>query len=311
MVFFNARWQRLLITAFMLFALVASSSGQTSYQAEIQTWRQERESKLKADDGWLTVAGLFWLKKGTNTFGTDAKLDIVLPPNSAPAKVGSFDLQGGVVTLHVADSVAVSANDQPVRELTVKSDADDQTPDSIKVGALRLSIIKRGERFGLRVRDKNSRMRREFTGLRWFPARVSYRVTASFVPFDHPKEITIINVLGDVVKMTSPGLLSFKLNGKGFQLQPVMDEEKLFIIFRDLTAGKTTYPAGRFLYADMPADGKVVLDFNEAINPPCAFTVYATCPLPPKQNHLPIAIAAGEQTYHVKPVRKAVLAQFH
>src|SRR6266496_846665 len=291
------RQQCQLLTALMLFALLTSSLGQTSYEAEIQAWRQQREAKLKADDGWLTVAGLFWLKEGTNTLGTDAKLDIVLPANSAPGKVGSFDLQNGAVTLHVADGVAVSANDQPVRELLVKSDADNQTPDSINVGELKLSIIKRGERFGLRVRDKNSRARREFTGLRCFPARDSYRVPATFMPFDHPKEITIINVLGDVVKMTSPGLLSFRLNGKDFRLQPVLDEEKLFIIFRDLTAGKTTYPAGRFLYANMPEKGKVVLDFNEAINPPCAFTQYATCPLPPKQNYLPIAIAAGELRY--------------
>jgi uncharacterized protein (DUF1684 family) len=299
------RRQSVIATALTLFALLGSSVAQTSYQSEIQAWRQGREAELKADDGWLTVAGLFWLKEGANTFGTDAKLDIVLPPDSAPSKVGSFDLQNGVVALHVADGVVVSANDQPVRELTVKTDADDQKPDSIKVGMLKLTIIKRGERFALRVRDKNSRARREFTGLRWFPARASYRVTAAFTAFDHPKEITIINVLGDAVKMTSPGLLSFRLNGRDYQLQPVLDEEKLFIIFRDLTAGKTTYPAGRFLYADMPADGKVVLDFNEATNPPCAFTRYATCPLPPKQNYLPIAIAAGEQTYHLKPVRNS------
>jgi uncharacterized protein (DUF1684 family) len=135
--------------------------------------------------------------------------------------------------------------------------------------------------------------------------RESYRVEATFTPFEKPKEITIINVLGDEVKMRNPGILSFTLNGQDFQLKPVVEEEgKLFIIFRDLTAGRSTYPAGRFLDADAPKDGKVILDFNEATNPPCAFTAYATCPLPPKQNYLPIAIEAGEQTYHLKRAQK-------
>jgi len=302
--FIQRQLPRLSLIALLLFA-PALSVAQTPYQGEIQRWRQDYESKLKAEDGWLAVAGLYWLKEGINTFGTDASLDIVLPPDSTPGKVGSLELRNGVVTLRVADGVTVTANDQPVRVLELKSDADNQTPDSIKVGELKLTIIKRGERFGLRVRDKNSLARREFTGLHWFPVRESYRVEATFIPFEKPKEITIINVLGDEVKMRNPGILSFKLNGQDFQLKPVIEEEgKLFIIFRDLTAGKTTYPAGRFLDAEMPKDGKVILDFNEATNPPCAFTAYATCPLPPKQNYLPIAIEAGEQTYHVKRAQK-------
>jgi uncharacterized protein (DUF1684 family) len=289
----------LLFMALFLFAPMAIATGQTTYEAEIQKWRQDYEAKLKAEDGWLAVAGLFWLKEGINTFGTDANLDIVLPPNSTPGKVGSLELRNGAVILSVADGVNVTANDHPVKILALKSDADNQTPDSIKVGDLKLTIIKRGARFGLRVRDQNSRARREFSGLHWYPARESYRVTATFTAFDQPKEITIMNVLGDEVKMRNPGILSFNLNGQDFQLKPVVEEEgKLFIIFRDLTAGKSTYPAGRFLDADAPKDGKVILDFNEATNPPCAFTAYATCPLPPKQNYLPIAIEAGEQTYH-------------
>jgi uncharacterized protein len=302
--FIQTQLPRLSLIALLLFAPTLSAA-QTPYEGEIQKWRQDYEAKLKGDDGWLAVAGLFWLKEGINTLGTDAKLNIVLPPNSTPGKVGSLELRSGVVTLRVADGVTVTANDQPVRVLELKSGADNQTPDSIRVGALKLTIIKRGERFGLRVRDRNSLGRREFTGLHWFPVRESYRVEATFTPFEKSTEITIINVLGDEVKMRNPGILSFKLNGQDFQLKPVVEEEgKLFIIFRDLTAGKSTYPAGRFLDADAPKDGKVILDFNEATNPPCAFTAYATCPLPPKQNYLPIAIEAGEQTYHVKRAQK-------
>jgi uncharacterized protein (DUF1684 family) len=296
----------LLLMALIYLAVTVGAFGQTSYETEIQQWRQQREASLKAEDGWLSVSGLFWLKEGTNTLGSDANRDIVLPENSAPGKVGSLELRNGVVTLNVLDGVAASVNDHPARVQVLKSDADNQTPDSIKVGDLKLTIIKRGERIGLRVRDKNSRARREFTGLRWFPVRDSYRVEATFTPFEKPKEITITNVLGDEVKMSNPGILSFKLNGRELQLKPVVEEEgKLFIIFRDLTAGKTTYPAGRFLDADMPKDGKVILDFNEATNPPCAFTSYATCPLPPRQNYLPVAIEAGEQSYHLKPPTKS------
>jgi len=139
--------------------------------------------------------------------------------------------------------------------------------------------------------------------LRWFSARESYKVVAEFIPYTESKEIVIMNVLGDEVKMKTPGLLSFKLNGKTYQLRPVIEDDKLFIMFRDRTAGKSTYGAGRFLYAAMPKDGKVILDFNRAENPPCAFTPFATCPLPPPQNRLPIAIPAGELNTHLKSQR--------
>jgi uncharacterized protein len=274
--------------------------GQSSFHVENQKWREKREAELKGEEGWLTVAGLFWLKAGPNTFGTGSNQSIVLPNGSAPAHVGTLELASGVVTLKSAPGIRVLVNDKVVGEFEMRFDGE-EPPAPFTVASLKLSVIKRGERYGLRVRDKNSAARREFTGLRWFPARESYRVTASFTPDPQAKEIIIMNVLGDELKMKSPGTLSFELNGKRYQLRPVVeDDKKLFILFKDKTAGKTTYGAGRFLYADLPQDGKVVLDFNRAENPPCAFTLYATCPLPPRQNFLPIPINAGEMDFHLK-----------
>jgi uncharacterized protein (DUF1684 family) len=284
-----------------LVALVAAAcgvAGQSDYRSELKAWRAQQESELKADNGWLTVAGLFWLKEGPNRFGSDAGNDIVLPKNSAPGQMGTFELRGGVTTLTVAEGASVTANGELARVIEMKPDTSEK-PTVVKVNDLTLIVIKRGERYGIRLRDKNSQLRRNFTGQHWFPARESYRVTAKFIPHQQPTELAVPNVLGDVLKMPSPGMLVFKLNGREYSLAPVSEDDgKLFIIFRDLTSGKQTYPAGRFLYADAPVDGRVTLDFNQAVNPPCAFTPYATCPLPPKQNKLKVAIAAGEQTYH-------------
>jgi uncharacterized protein (DUF1684 family) len=282
----------------LIFSVTLIVCGQTSFPADTQKWREQHETEIKAEDGWLTVSGLFWLKEGTTTIGTGEKSDIVLPAGSAPVTVGSLELKNGVVSLRVSDGVVVEVNDKAVKEYVMTFEPE-KPPGQFKVGSLKLSVIKRGNRYGLRVRDKNSPARLHFKGLKWFPAREDYRVIATFTAYDEPKEIIIMNVLGDELKMKTPGTLTFTLNGQKFELRPVVeDEKKLFIIFRDLTAGKTTYPAGRFLYADLPRDGKVVLDFNRSENPPCAFTEFATCPLPPRQNFMKTAINAGELKFH-------------
>jgi uncharacterized protein len=289
---------RLFVAFSMLVALTMTASAQDSYEKTVQTWRAEREAKLKADDGWLTVSGLFWLREGVNDFGAAPTNDIVLPPGSAPERIGSLELSDGKVTLRAADGVGVTVNDKPAHELELQSDAAGKG-DVIKAGDLSFILLKRGGRFGIRLKDKNSYARREFTGLRWYPVKESYRVTAQFVPYEQPKEVSIINIIGDVEKYKSPGLLKFKLNGQEYTLEPVTSgPDSLFIIFRDLTSNKTTYAASRFLYAAEPEGGQVILDFNQAINPPCAFTAYATCPLPPKQNRLNVAIEAGELIYN-------------
>jgi len=278
--------------------LLVFAFAQNSFEAENRKWREHRDEELRADDGWLSVAGLFWLKDGSNSFGSGKEMNIVLP--SAPENIGTLELANGVVTLKVADGVTVNVGPEAVRTHEMKFDGAEQ-PAPFTVGSLKLNIIKRGDRYGLRVKDKNNQALLAFKGLEWFPARESYRVVATFIPDAQPKEMIIMNVLGDELKMKSPGVLSFTLNGRTHQLRPVMEnEEKLFIIFRDQTAGKTTYGAGRFLYADVPKDGKVILDFNRAENPPCAFTPYATCPLPPRANFLTIPIPAGERAFHLK-----------
>lgn len=280
--------------------LLVFAFAQNSFEAENRKWREKRNEELRAEDGWLSVAGLFWLKEGSNSFGSGKGMSIVLP--SAPENIGTLELAGGVIKLKVADGVAVKVGPQTVQAHEMRFDGA-KPPAPFAVGTLTLSVIKRGDRYGLRVKDKNNQALREFKGLEWFPARASYRVEATFTPDAQPKEMIIMNVLGDELKMKSPGVLSFSLNGRTHQLRPVIEaDDQLFIIFRDQTAGKTTYGAGRFLYADMPKDGKVILDFNRAENPPCAFTPYATCPLPPRANFLSIPIPAGERAFHLKRV---------
>ena len=267
-------------------ALMLAAPPNTTYVASIDQWRAERERLLKADDGWLTVAGLFWLKEGANTCGTDPQSDIVLPAGAGAARLGAFELQHGRTTFRSATGEV-----KPM-----KADTDGE-PDVVTAGDVTMFVIHRGERYGIRLKDRNSRFRKEFTGLRWFPIREQYRVVAKFVPYPEPKMIAVPNILGETEKDPCPGYALFTLDGKEYRLEPVLEDQQYFFIFRDLTAGKATYPAGRFFYADAPKDGKIVLDFNRAYNPPCAFTPFATCPLPPPGNRLAVRIEAGELNY--------------
>jgi uncharacterized protein (DUF1684 family) len=267
----------------------------TSYRATIQRWRAQQETELKADDGWLTVSGLFWLKEGVNRAGSKASSEIVLP--RGPAEVGAFELHDGKTIFRATPGVAVKLNGKTMGEAApLKSDADGK-PDFIQFDAFTMFVIHRGERYGIRLKDPQSAARKDFTGLQWFPVKESYRVVAKFIPYQRPKMITIPNILGETEQDPSPGYVLFTLDGQPLRLDPVVEDDQLFFIFHDLTSGKGTYPAGRFLYTDLPKNGEVVMDFNQAQNPPCAFTAYATCPLPPKQNRLPVRIEAGELNY--------------
>ena len=282
----------------LVLSLAPLSAQEAGYRSDVERWRAQREERLKADGGWLTVTGLFWLKEGVNAFGSAPANDIVLPAG-IPGRAGVFELRQGKVTVRLQPSVTAAVGGQPFASREMKTDRDG-TPDVLTIARLSMHVIQRGQRFAVRLKDLDSAARRDFSGLTWFPVDESYRVTARFVPYAPPRPLAVPNILGEIEEMRSPGYAVFTLQGTEVRLEPVLETagaQELFFIFRDSTAGKETYPAGRFLYSSLPRDGTVVLDFNKAYNPPCAFTRFATCPLPPKGNKLELRIAAGEKDY--------------
>jgi len=289
-----------LAVAAAVLGLASGGGADEAYRATVKKWRDEREARLKADGGWLTLAGLFWLEEGKNRFGTDPAGDIVLPEGSAPAKTGVFELKGDEVTVALQPGASGRIGGQPVSGAAAMRPDTSGSPDVLEMGGLTMNVIKRGDRYGIRLKDKASAVRRGFTGLEWFDIQEGYRVEARWVSYPQPKPVKVPNVLGHTESMPSPGYAEFTLGGKPVRLDGVLedpDAEQLFFILRDKTSGKETYGAGRFLYADLPKAGKVVLDFNKAYSPPCAFTPYATCPLPPPQNWMPVRVEAGELAY--------------
>jgi uncharacterized protein (DUF1684 family) len=280
------------------FGVLVSAQAQTEYTKEIEKWRSEREANLKKETGWLTVAGLFWLKEGINTVGAGEKFDVRLTDNFKQGKFGEIEFKEGKATLKVEKGVEAQGDGKIISApVDLVSDEKGKATE-IKTGTQTFYLIRREERFGIRLKDSNSEARRNFKGLHWFPVDASYKVAARFEVFPEPKEIMVPNVLGGNFKMKSPGMLKFSLRGKEYSLQPVDEGDgTLFIIFRDESSESETYKSGRFLYADKPVNGETVLDFNKAENPPCAFTPYATCPLPPPGNGLEVEIKAGEKRY--------------
>jgi uncharacterized protein (DUF1684 family) len=267
-----------------------------TYSDEIRRWRADMEAGLRAEDGWLTLIGLFWLEPGHNRFGAAPGNPIAFT-GKAPDVAGSFELVGDTVHLHVANGAPVLVNGRSADTAPLRADADGQ-PDLVTLGDLTMFVIRRGDRFAIRARDRNHPARAEFAGRHWFPIDESYCVAARFAPHAAPTAFSIQTVLGTVEERESPGRLFFTLGGQERSLDALVEGDKLFIIFRDGTSGETTYPAGRYLKTAMPRDGVVTLDFNRAYSPPCAFTDFATCPLPPPQNRLPLRIEAGELYEH-------------
>lgn len=270
-----------------------------SYLKEIEKWRNERLEEINGETGWNTLVGLFWLHEGKNSFGSDPSNDIVLPRNSAPKYAGTLHLGNGTVRLNSKLEVGITSGGDRVRDVVLRSDADG-LPTPLKLGSLTMFVIKRGEKFGLRVKDKRHPARANFAGLTYFPVDASWRVQGKLEAYVPSKVIPIVNVLGMIDNMTSPGVLVFEIRGKEYRLDPVLEKgsKQLFVIFADQTSARETYGAGRYLYVDPPdAYGKVIIDFNKAYNPPCAFTKFATCPLPPRQNRLATRIDAGEKKY--------------
>jgi len=289
-----------LILSVFLLASFAALADDSAYRSSVEKWRQDYEATLKSDGGWLTICGLFWLHEGENRLGSDPHADVVLPPGSAPLDAGKITLSAGKVTVRLIPGVeAYFAGQRVAAGAAIELVAN--APDSqITLGGLTLAVHSSGDRLSIRLRDMNCRLLHEFTSLRWFPWDARYRVTARFTPYNPPKAVEAQNLAGDIVKLTSPGFVTFKLAGAEYRLEAALDDPQkpnLIFVFRDLTSRDETYAAARFLDADPPKGGAVLLDFNKAYNPPCAYNPYTTCPLPPPANRLQVRIPAGEKKY--------------
>jgi uncharacterized protein len=303
---------RLILPAILLPVLLAfadskSAEDQTSWQSDLLTWRAKRATSLQAPEGWLSLIALGWLKEGDNSFGSapDNRVQILA---KAPAHIAVVRLEkSGLRLLPSGDGFPkdLLVDGQPAREQALFAD-DAEKPSKLTIGTLAIIVIHRDDQFALRVKDLDAPTRIGFHGLRWYAPSETYRIHARWIPYNTPKVLEIPTILGTTTHMPAPGAAEFTLDGQVLRLEPVLEDPKsnqLFFIMRDATSKNTTYGAGRFLYTDLPdhgvnQPGELWLDFNRLVNPPCAFTAYATCPLPPPQNRLTVPIPAGEQRYH-------------
>jgi len=269
-----------------------------AWRKQVESWRQERVAGLKKENGWLTLVGLYWLKPGENRFGSDPGNPVILPRGKSPALAGTLVLAGPTVRLTAQPGVPLAVDGKPATPgMVLRTDADPK-PSVVELGSLNFYVIKRGDKLGVRIKDKQSPLLASFKGLDNFPLRPEWRVVARFEPYKD-KKIAIANIVGQVSDNKSPGAVVFDWQGKTYRIDALEGgpDGSLFLVFGDRTNGKETYGAGRFLDADPPKDGKVVVDFNTAYNPPCAFTAFATCPLPPAQNKLALKVEAGEKKF--------------
>jgi uncharacterized protein len=275
-------------------AKATGAKAPADYQASIEAWKKVRAERLLAEDGWLSLVGLSWLKEGDNSVGSSENNEVVLPKR-APAVAASIRYEDGKATVRAVGGAELKVNGKVVREAVLQSDAGGKNPDIAEVQGIKFYVIHRGTKDGVRVKDKESPARVGFKGIEYFPVNASWRVDAKWVREEKP--ISYDSMVGEKQDDKSPGYAEFTRGGKTYRLIATIDGGELFFVIRDQTSGKTTYPAARFVKAEVPKGDRVVLDFNKAYNPPCVFTPYATCPLPPPQNRLPFAVEAGEKNY--------------
>lgn len=258
----------------------------------LESFRKQRARVI--DEAWLTVVGRFPLRPGPNTIGSDAKSAAVLPADRAPPFAGTLIVEDGTLYFQAAEGVDVKVKGQSVTTTPVADDSKGP-PTVLELGSLRLHVIQRGGHFMLRAKDLKAPARDGFKGLSWYDPAQKWRLKGHFEPSPPGTTIPIVNVLNMTEQQPSPGHVSFTVGDKPYRLVALQEGDELFLVFKDETAGHGTYPSGRFLNTPLPApDGTVDLDFNRAYTPPCGFTKFATCPLPPRENHLPLEIAAGE-----------------
>jgi uncharacterized protein (DUF1684 family) len=291
----------------LLGASDAKPAADETWQRELLAWRDQRAANLQAPEGWLSLIALGWLKEGDNGFGT-APDNRVQVPAKAASHIGVVRLNQGTLRLLAPREgfpKDLLVDGQPAKEQPLFAD-DAEKPSKLATGTLTVIVIHRDDQFALRVKDLQAPTRTGFHGLRWYAPNPSLRIHARWIPYSPPKLLDIPTVLGTTTHLPAPGAVEFTIDGQTVHLEPVLEDPKstdLFFILRDATSKTATYGAGRFLYTGLPdhgldQPGELWLDFNRLVNPPCAFTAYATCPLPPPQNRLGVAIAAGEQRYH-------------
>ena len=303
-------FSRITVLAFLCVALAAPSPAQdAAWQRDLAAWRAQHAADLQKPDGWLSLVGLEWLDPGDNSFGSAAGNKIHLPAGG-PENLGVLHLEGATVTLNpppggFPQDLLIDGKPAKSQELHTDPDSDKHNP-RMTIGTLNVYVVHRGERFALRIKDAKSPALVGFHGLKWYAPDPAYRVTARWIPYTPPKSVTLVTLIGTSYAQPVPGATEFKLAAKTYQLEPVLEDpavEKLFFIMRDTTSTSTTYGACRFLYTGFPTNGldkagELVLDFNHLENPPCAYTPYATCPLPPPGNRLAIPLPVGERRYH-------------
>jgi len=290
------------LAAVLTLRMAAAETSQDEY-ARIADWRAKRLASLSSQTGWLTPIALYWLKNGENSFGRGSDRAFSLDDAVLAPDTGAFVLTEGRVRYVAHASKAVTYLGTPVTSLELVSDVD-ENPTELVAGSLHFMLIERAGHLGIRVRDSVSPNRLQFKGLEYFPVRADWHIQAHFEPYVPERRIPIVNILGMAEEMTSPGAIVFEREGRSWRLDAILEapgDRELFVMFSDATSGKQTYGAGRFLYVGLPNADRIDVDFNEAFNPPCAFTDFATCPLPPQQNRLALGVDAGELKYERTP----------
>jgi|CXWL01.1.fsa_nt_gi uncharacterized protein (DUF1684 family) len=270
----------------------------TEHEQDVAAWRAGRIERLTGPTGWLSLVGLHWLVTGqTVTLGNGKDNDINL--GVGPARLGRIDWKDTTATLTIAEGVTATV--EAVAAVAPVELAPDSSgaPTIVSFGSANLQLLARGDKFALRVKDAQAATRTNFAGIPYYDVAADWRIEARFETYPEPREIEVATVTGTLEKYPNPGRIVFERDGKTYSLEALIEEgeDQYFLIMADRTSGKETYGMARYLYAGPPVDGKIVVDFNKAYNPPCAFTAYATCPMPPEGNRLDLYVRAGEKKY--------------
>lgn len=299
---FQVSGRILFCTIFLLLNVVSCKSPKSETSGAFVRswieWKNTRLYRLKSNQGWLNLAGLYWLNEGVNTFGSDSSNTMVFPPE-APAFAGHIIRHDSLVTLIPAQGVVILENETPVKKIRMIPD-DAGNPTTLKMGSLVFFLIHRDARYGIRLRNLNSPLAKNLDSVPSYPPDTNWVIPARFIPFEKPEEMIVNTVVGTTEKYHVPGKLEFTIDGEPQTLLPFDEGDSFFLVFGDATSADETYGGGRFMVIPKPdSAGNVLLDFNRAYNPPCAFTPFATCPLPPKENLLKTGIYAGEKDPHI------------